>query len=561
MIIPKPKKQTAKSSPLNEANPNNSRLITQLVSQLPVTEVLSPDALTLPKRHVCCFVKQTVEKRTVEINPEVALVLQEAISSVVQDITDNLLSLGTKKRTVQEEIKYISKQRENSSVIERKAINLTIKNLSKDKETLSKKLERLNSSFNNFSCEKSALNKTILSTDKVRNTLKKGELIDTLKQRDIIKNKIESIDSYLINLKTEQQPKKHETFTSQGYLLTFEKDKEMAKEKINQLDKKASLSFERMIVPTNDQKMKDIRKKDLVKRKTYLDLLEKIKLRELSEDKSQKQDVYYYQRLEMKKQEAEKRENDKKFKKYFSVLKKRKEYFRPISREELNQFERSYVVERETREKNRSLRRANKVKKNEELNEVVELSIFDNEKLMKIYNQMKKKNYARVVKDFFMPEVDENKMEEVVMRTKKKLERYTLKPQKKGPELLPKPTKIVKKEGLDVPLHLPKISLLKENSSEKGKQYKNYLTEIRSQTASNRSNWKKIINDKSYSPVQNRQYAMEIAIDMEKKADDFIKRAAILEDRNKVEGFNSNANELLIQSLKGKLAVLKSLAD
>jgi hypothetical protein len=230
-----------------------------------------------------------------------------------------------------------------------------------------------------------------------------------------------------------------------------------------------------------EMKEKEREEMDAKKQEEYLNKLEKFKMKtkeqheeveRLRTEWKSKQTVersYRYQTVEEEfKLKQERKEEERHNKALQDLINKRKTLLKPLSKAELDENSQKVMQEIQSkkyeREKQRLLKQEELMKSNELLprsdtnvyrqmvkEDKKNRNHLEQDKLDKLYNQLKIKNFSKEVKENLLPEIDENKKKEreykIIQMENKKVEKHKRK--RGGRVLLQKPKQPYKyQEGM-----------------------------------------------------------------------------------------------------------------
>jgi hypothetical protein len=294
------------------------------------------------------------------------------------------------------------------------------------------------------------------SKDIVEENIRRSRIKEIKLNKELLEKRLFSLEEQVHNM-IEEEDKENKKFNVKQFLDNFEKDKKGAEARAKKWEKERNdrmknlenqqILIQEKIKQKLDKTEKEIKEKENKLKEEYYRNLEKFKenskkkreeignLKEEWQNKETVEKQYRYEILEAKfkkKQEQLKEEEKIKLQEY---IEKKKNYLKPISKEELNDFQHKYEEGRQRliyeKEKERLIKQEEILNNNFNLpkqdskayykmieQEKKQKELKEKEKLDKIYNSMKIKQFSEVVHSTMLPRIDEDKKAELKQRIK-----------------------------------------------------------------------------------------------------------------------------------------------
>jgi hypothetical protein len=330
---------------------------------------------------------------------------------------------------------------------------MKLKESAETKEYLAIKIKSLDENIKLF--ENNDLTKFDITqggTDIVEENVRRSKIKEIKQAKELLEMKLINIDEHIQNLIEENEISKTKKFDLKLYLDNFEKDKREAEKQTQRFQRdqegikkkleEQAYQDERKRKEREEHNEKEKEEKEAKKHEDYLKKLEVMKLKtkdkheeveKLKEDWKSKitieKNYKYLSAEEDFKHKQERVEEDRKNKYLTEIMKKRTTLLKPLKKDELDEFSKKVMEERQKKlydkEKERLLKQEEIMNVNLGLPKsdthvykqiVDEEKKFKNmkekDKLDKLYNILKVKNYSKDVKETLLPDIDENKKKE-----------------------------------------------------------------------------------------------------------------------------------------------------
>jgi len=294
------------------------------------------------------------------------------------------------------------------------------------------------------------------SKDIIDDNIRKSRIKEIKNKKEVLENKLVYLDVQVQSLmKEEEINNNNKKFNLKQYLDNFEKDKKEAElrelkwkkeheQRVKVFEEQQKKVQERIKEKTENENLSY----NLKRQEIYMKKLEQIKqsaknhrddvikLAEMKEDWkarpiSDKNYLFKLAEEEFKKKQQQLQDEEKK--RMESEIAKIKQNFKPISKDELESFKKTYEDQRQKllyeKEKERLLKKEEIIQKNSNLPKAetqVHQKVMEEEKKMrdnrekekmdKIYNKLKIKQFSKVIQTSMVPKVDENKKKEIEER-------------------------------------------------------------------------------------------------------------------------------------------------
>ena len=395
-----------------------------------------------------------------EIDKGVALLLEEVQNGVSKGIIDKTIVMK-ERRCVSD----IIQQKENKRfTIEGAIRQQKLKEKQDIKEQIEGKLKGLEENMKlleNNDITKVDLNLSAVGKEVLDENIRRSKLKEIKQTKDYLEKRLFEIDEHIKELIDEENDEKKFDFRS--YLDNFEKDRKEAEARIRRIEREKE---ERNRALSEQRKANEMKKKNTVdksekeylereakKKQDYERKLEKMKEKTTKYHKEMEnlqnemksriilEKQYKYQVAEEEfKQKQDKMEEERRNKFLMEHMKKRS-LLKPLNRDELNEFSKKYMEERQRllyeKEKERLLKQEELMNTKlpgsetqfyqkiiEEEKQTKELK--EKEKLDKIYLQMKVKQFSKDVKEK-LPEIDKTKVKKESPEEKPKVKKHVRK--------------------------------------------------------------------------------------------------------------------------------------
>ncbi len=360
------------------------------------------------------------------------------------------------KKTVEDII--LMKERKKTIDLEETLKQQKIKEIQENKEAIGNKIKTLEENLKMIENEnlpnvsKIDINTTIGAKDLVEDNIRKSRIKEIKHAKKVLEKKLFTLNQQVDDLMNDEEAQKEaKKFNIKQYLENFEKDKAIAEvraQKWEQERKERNLTLKEMEEKTKlkvrrrEEELKEqLTKQQEKRKKEYYENLNELKnnrsrvheeVMNLKEEWGAKMAVrkdYIHYKLEdeFRKKIEDQRNSEMK------ILQEKKYLMKPILKEEIDEFSRKVMDERERklmdREKQRLSRLEEILSKNENLpkpqtaayHKIIEeekrfKEIKEKEKLEKIYKNLSIKKFSKVVRNTFVPTVDENKRKEIEER-------------------------------------------------------------------------------------------------------------------------------------------------
>jgi trichohyalin len=296
---------------------------------------------------------------------------------------------------------------------------------------------------------------TVQGGDMVEENVRKSKIREIKQAKELLEKKLVNIDEHIQSLISEENNtmKQAKKFDLKQYLENFEKDKKEAEEKVRELHKdkdeikkkleEQTMRDERKRKQRLEQTEKEREERETKKHEDYLKKLElmKLKTKDKHEEVEKLKDEWKGNKITVErnykyltaeedfKQRQQQVEEERKNKFTTDIMKKRSTYLKPINKEELDEFSKKVMEERQRKmyekEKERLLKQEELMNINANLprsdtnayKQIIEedkkfKNMKEKDKLDKLYNLLKVKNYSKEVKESMLPDIDESKKKE-----------------------------------------------------------------------------------------------------------------------------------------------------
>jgi len=294
------------------------------------------------------------------------------------------------------------------------------------------------------------------SRENIDDNIRKSRIKEIKSKKDVLRNKLVYLDEQVQSLmKEEELYNQNKKFNLKQYLDNFERDKKEAELREQRWKKE----HEQRVKVFEDQQKKiheKLREKvenenlyiNLKKQETYLKKLEQIKqsaknhreevkkLVELKEEWkarpiTENQYLFKIAEEEFKKKQQQLQEDEKK--RLDTEIAKIKQSCKPITKDQIEDFKKNYVEQRQKllyeKEKERLLKKEEIMQKNNTLpkaettvhHKIIEeekklRETKEKEKMDKIYNKLKIKQFSKVIQTSMVPKIDEVKKKDIEER-------------------------------------------------------------------------------------------------------------------------------------------------
>jgi hypothetical protein len=290
----------------------------------------------------------------------------------------------------------------------------------------------------------------------IEDNIRRSRIKEIKQTKEILEKKLISLDDHVQRLMTEEELNNlNKKFNLKQFLDNFEKDKTEAAQRAKkwEIEQKERMKHLLEVEEKAKQKLKkkeeenlmQIKQKEKEREDAYFRKLDKRKqkdkvihenLEKIKEEWKNKtiiQQEYRFQKYEKEFKEKEAKENEERKNEEILKLQERKNYLKPINREEINEFSKKHMEERQKKILEKEKERLTKLEeihtKNENMpkNETVAYlkaveqakqhkEMIEKEKLDKIYKKMKIKQFSKVIKTELLPKIDEKKKKELEER-------------------------------------------------------------------------------------------------------------------------------------------------
>ncbi len=413
--------------------------------------------------------------------------LEEVTKKLKEDILSNSVKFGTESKTVSEIIQ-LKESNKNKKNIEEVLRQQKIKEIQENKESIGNKIKSLEENMRlleldgNINISKVDLNTSMKGEGVVDDNIRRSRIKEIKQAKDILEKKLQTLDEHVQKLMTEEEANNlNKKFNLKQFLDNFEKDKTDAavrtkkweveqKERIRHLmdlEEKKKLKFKQKEADNLNQiKQKEKEREDAYHRnldkRREKDKINHENLEKLKEEWKNRNGVhqeYRFQKFEKDFLEQQMKENEEKKTEDKKYLQDRKNLHKPINREEINEFSKKVVEDRQKKIFEKERERLNKFEEIQAQNENLPKSdsmtyqkaveeaktqkeLKEKQKLDKIYKNMKIKQFSKVIKTELLPRIDEKKKKEledriVDLRNVSKVKKHIRK--KEGRVLLKKP--------------------------------------------------------------------------------------------------------------------------
>jgi len=290
----------------------------------------------------------------------------------------------------------------------------------------------------------------------IEDNIRKSRIKEIKNKKEVLERKLVYLEEQVQTLiKDEESNNVNKKFNLKQYLDNFEKDKkeaELREQKWKRDHEQRVKAFEEQQKKIQERLKEKVENEqlslNLKKQENYLKKLEQIKnsakihreevikLAEMKEEWknkpiSDKQYLFKIAEEEFKKRQQQLQEEEKK---RLEIEKaKIKQNYKPISKDEIEEFKKNYEEQRQKllyeREKERLLKKEEIIQRNSVLPKVethVHLKIVEEEKKLrevkekekmdKIYNKLKIKQFSKVIQTSMVPKIDETKKKEIEER-------------------------------------------------------------------------------------------------------------------------------------------------
>ena len=407
------------------------------------------------------------------------------------------------------------------------------------------------------------LNNSLGSKDVIDENIKKAKLKELKTKKDILEKKLSYLDNKLKLISREEEIEiNFSKFDIKKYLDNFEKDTKEAElreqkwkhdhverarkfeEEHNKMAEKIKEKIESDEILNNQKRQENYhRQLEKIKNKNHLFKDDITKLNEKKDEwksnpVNEKEYFFKINEENFKKKEIE--ENEEKKNKMISELAKKKVLFQPLTKLELNEYRKKFDENKKMKDEEKQKERVEKkqelIQKNSSLpkadNKVYVKIVEEDkktrenrekEKLDRVYNSMKIKQFSKVVLKNMVPKVDEEKINELKERVNKIIVGRPKKLEKSKLERI-----ILKKPDPDKPrkykwdIKLDEINLAKQNDIKKPNKRvlsqstvakKGFVEDIDDILSIN-----KISNSKRIPMIKNPDYLTQIRNEKSKKA-------------------------------------------
>lgn len=335
-----------------------------------------------------------------------------------------------------------------------------IKDIKENKDNLEYKIKSLEENIKlleNNDLTKIDINVSVCGgKDIIENNIRKSRIKEIKSKKEILEKKLFYLDEQVQSLMKEEETNYlNKKFNLKQYLENFEKDKKEAEQREQRWKKdheQRVKAFEKQQNKIQERLKEKVENENfslnLKRQENYLKKLEQIKqsakihreeVMKLSEMKeewknkpiSNKKYLFKVAEEEFNKKQQHIQEEEKK---RLEIEKaKIKQNYKPISRDEIEEFKKNYEEQRQKliyeREKERLLKKEEIMQRNSVLpkvetqvhHKIVEeekklREVKEKEKMDRIYNKLKIKQFSKVIQTSMVPKVDENKKKEIEER-------------------------------------------------------------------------------------------------------------------------------------------------